>query len=216
MTRQEVRDVYRRRAKHYDVTANLYYLIGFREQAYRRLAVEALHLAPGDTLIEIGCGTGLNFALAQEQIGPEGHIIGVDQSPEMLAQARQRVERHGWHNVDLVECAGADYEFPSGIDGILSTLALTLEPQYQQVIARGADALRPGHRWVVLDLKVPSSWLRHLAPFLVFLVRPFAVSMELAKRHPWEAMEKYLSNVSVRELFFGFAYIASGEAHRAG
>lgn len=212
LTPEEVLAVYRRRAKRYDLSANLYYLIGFREQAYRRMAIEALALGPGDTVVEIGCGTGLNFGLLQDRIGPDGRLIGVDPSPEMLAQARKRLERHAWTNVELVQCSGAAYEFPRNLDGILSTFALTLEPDYEGVIARGASTLRPGHRWVILDLKLPTTWLRHLAPIFVFLVRPFAVSMELAKRHPWEAMERLLSDVSIREVFFGFAYVAKGEA----
>lgn len=212
LTPDEVLAVYRRRARRYDLSANLYYLIGFREQAYRRMAVEALALARGDTVVEIGCGTGLNFALLEDRIGPEGRLIGVDPSPEMLAQARKRVERRGWSNVELLQCRGAAYEFPRTVDGILSTFALTLEPEYERVIGQGAAALTPGRRWVVLDLKLPTTLLRHLAPLFVLLVRPFAVSMDLAKRHPWEAMEGLLSNVSVREVYFGFAYIATGEA----
>ncbi len=84
-------DIYRKRAKHYDVSANLYYLIGFREYAYRRKAVAALKLQPGDTVVEIGCGTGLNFPLLQQAVGPEGRLIGVDLTDSMLEQARQRV-----------------------------------------------------------------------------------------------------------------------------
>ncbi|MDH3475803.1 MAG: methyltransferase domain-containing protein [Rhodospirillales bacterium] len=211
-TRPEVRAVYQRRARHYDFAAKLYYLIGFREQAYRKMAIEALQLRRGDRVVDIGCGTGLNFAILQDKVGPKGRIIGVDLSPAMLAEARRRVTGHGWSNVELVESAAAAYLFPREIDGILSTLALTLEPDYDAVIARGAEALRPGDRWVVLDIKLPFNWLRHLAPYVIFLVRPFAVSLALAERHPWVAMERHLENTTLTELYFGFAYIASGEA----
>lgn len=47
--------VYRKRARHYDVTANFYYLLGFREFAYGRMAVDALGLQQGDCVVEIGC-----------------------------------------------------------------------------------------------------------------------------------------------------------------
>jgi demethylmenaquinone methyltransferase/2-methoxy-6-polyprenyl-1,4-benzoquinol methylase len=59
--RMEVKDTYRKRAKNYDFAANLYYLMGFRINAYRKQAVKALQLQQGDTVVEIGCGTGLNF-----------------------------------------------------------------------------------------------------------------------------------------------------------
>jgi demethylmenaquinone methyltransferase/2-methoxy-6-polyprenyl-1,4-benzoquinol methylase len=210
-TRDQVLEVYRDRAAHYDLSANLYYLIGFREWAYRKRAVDALALRPGDTVVEIGCGTGLNFGLIQDWIGPGGRLIGVDLTDKMLAEARRRAERQGWSNVELVESSGAAYEFPPGVDAILSTFALTLEPHYDAVIARGADALRPSGRWVVADIRLPDSWLRHLAPLLVFLVRPFAVSLEVAKRRPWEALERHLRTSWLTEFYFGIGYIAVGE-----
>jgi ubiquinone/menaquinone biosynthesis C-methylase UbiE len=87
--------VYRRRARNYDLIANLYYLLGFREWRQRLLAVRELELKPGDTVVELGCGTGLNFGLFQKQIGPGGRIIGVDLSGEMLEQAARRTARQG-------------------------------------------------------------------------------------------------------------------------
>jgi ubiquinone/menaquinone biosynthesis C-methylase UbiE len=63
LSRSELICLYRKRAKRYDWTANLYYLIGFREWAYRKKAIAALSLNKGDTVVEIACGTGLNFAL---------------------------------------------------------------------------------------------------------------------------------------------------------
>ena len=61
LTRTQLRDLYRARAANYDFTANLYYLIGFREVGCRKQAVSALALHEGDTVVELGCGTGLNF-----------------------------------------------------------------------------------------------------------------------------------------------------------
>ncbi len=211
-TRDEVLDVYRKRARHYDLTANAYYLLGFREWAYRKRAIAALDLRPGDTVVEIGCGTGLNFGLLEERIGPEGRLIGVDLTDAMLSRARERVAASGWRNVELVESPAAGFPFPPGVDGVLSTFALTLEPDFDQVIEAGAKALKPGRRWVILDLKLPSNWLRPLAPALIMLVRPFAVSAEVAKRHPWESLRRHLKQVTMEELYFGIAYIASGQA----
>jgi ubiquinone/menaquinone biosynthesis C-methylase UbiE len=149
-------------------------------EVYRKRAIAALGLRPGDTVVEIGCGTGLNFAMIEKRIGPQGRLIGVDLTDAMLARARERVRAKGWRNVELVERPAASFRFPSGVDGILSTFALTLEPDYEEVIGRGARALEPGRRWVILDLKLPSNWLRHLAPALIVLVRPFDVSAEVA------------------------------------
>jgi len=133
-TKKEIIDLYRKRGKRYDFTANLYYLFGFREYAYRRRAVEELGLEKGDTVVEIGCGTGLNFPFLQEKVGSSGKIIGVDLTDAMLRQARKRVEKNGWKNVELILQDASKFSFPSGIDGIISTFALTLVPDYEQVI----------------------------------------------------------------------------------
>ena len=211
-TREEVLAVYRKRARRYDLTANAYYLLGFREWAYRKRAIEALGLQRGDTVVEIGCGTGLNFGLLEERIGPEGRLIGVDLTDAMLAGARTRIEASGWRNIELVESPAASFRFPPEVDGILSTFALTLEPDFDRVVEEGAKALKPGRRWVILDLKLASNWLRHLAPVLILLVRPFAVSAEVAKRRPWESLHRHLKHVTMQELYFGVAYVAVGEA----
>jgi demethylmenaquinone methyltransferase/2-methoxy-6-polyprenyl-1,4-benzoquinol methylase len=99
--------IYRKRAKRYDWTTLLLYLIGFRHWTYRKCAVEALCLQKGNTVVDLGCGTGLNFTLLQEQIGPEGKIIGVDLTDAMLAEAHQRVLTRGWLNVELVKSDAA-------------------------------------------------------------------------------------------------------------
>jgi demethylmenaquinone methyltransferase/2-methoxy-6-polyprenyl-1,4-benzoquinol methylase len=208
--REEIRALYRKRAENYDLTANLYYLIGFRERAFRKKAVRALDLGRGDTVVEVCCGTGLNFPLLQKRVGPEGRIIGVDLTEDMLAKARRRVEEKGWRNVELVKSDAALYEFPDGVDGIISTFAITLVPEYDSVILNGCRALKPGKRLAVLDLKMASGLASKLAPLLVLLTRPFGVTRDLEERRPWESVGRYMEDVSVEKLYLGFAYIAVG------
>ncbi|MCA9125063.1 MAG: class I SAM-dependent methyltransferase [Planctomycetales bacterium] len=208
----ELLDLYRRRAKRYDFTANLYYLVGFREWKYRKTAVAALRLRPGDTVVEIGCGTGLNFRLLEEKVGANGKIVGVDMTDAMLAEGRTRIEREGWNNIELVQCDAGRYEFPQNINGIISTFALTLVPEFDEVIRRGAEALSPDGRWVVADLKMPNNAFKYLYPALLPMFRPFGVTLDLSDRHPWESIAKYLDKATVQEYFLGFTYIAAGEA----
>jgi ubiquinone/menaquinone biosynthesis C-methylase UbiE len=65
----------------------------------RRRAAAALSLDPGDTVVDIGCGTGANFPYLRERVGATGTVVGVDFAPGAVERARQRVEREGWHNV---------------------------------------------------------------------------------------------------------------------
>ena len=213
LTRDEVRDAYQRWAKFYDPAVYFFYhLAGMRIGHWRRLTVEALKLRRGDTVVDIGCGTGLSFSLLEQAVSPDGKIIGVDISEAMLEIARARVQSSGWRNVELVCCTAADYRFPPGIDGILATGVLNYGPELGIVIQRGAKALASGRRWVVLDYKMPTNWLRHLAPLFVAIGSPFGVSLALMDRHPWESVQTHLRNTHMQKLYGGFVYIVSGEA----
>ncbi len=210
LTVDELIDLYRRRAPRYNLSANLYKLMGFREDHYRRRAVDALGLRPGDTVVELGCGTGLNFDYLVPAVGPAGRVIGVDLTDAMLDRARARIAARRWSNVDLVHSDAGSYQFPGRVDGVFSSFALTLVPDYEEVIARAAAALAPGRSLVVLDLKRPDGTPEWLVRAGVFVARPFGVTLDLADRHPWEAMGKYYADVTVTDLYFGFAYIATG------
>jgi demethylmenaquinone methyltransferase/2-methoxy-6-polyprenyl-1,4-benzoquinol methylase len=205
-THERLIETYRRKAKHYDVVSRLYPLPGYPQRGQRLRAVEALALRPGATVVDIACGTGLNFSLLEQAIGPEGRIVGVDLTDAMLAEAQQRIEDNDWSNVTLVQADAAAFDFPAGVDAIVSTYALTQVPGCGDVISHGAAALASGGRWAVLDLKLPHRAPRRLAQL--------GVSAEWIARRPWEtiraAMEEVLVEVSWTELFFGTAFLASG------
>jgi len=213
-TREHLIATYRRKAKHYDLTSRLYPAPGYPQQAYRLRAIRALRLSPGDTVVDIACGTGLNFSLIQDLIGPEGRIVGVDLTDAMLAQAHRRIESNGWRNVSLVQSEAAEYDFPGQVDAILSTYALTQVPACSEVIAHGAAALSGGGRWVVLDLKAPDNAPRWLAQLGTAVARPFGSIDEWVARRPWEviraAMHDTLADLSWNELFLGTVFLAAG------
>jgi ubiquinone/menaquinone biosynthesis C-methylase UbiE len=214
--REHLVETYRKKAKHYDVTSRLYPIPGYPQRLQRRRAIDALGLRVGDTVIEIACGTGLNFPLIETLIGPSGRILGVDLTDAMLVQAQDRIERNGWRNISLVHADAADFDFPDGVDAILSTYAMSHIPECAEVIARGAAALSRGGRWVVLDLKVPGSTPRWLRRFAITIVRPFASIDQWYMRRPWEAiqtaMQGELADVVWTELSFGTAFLAVGSA----
>src|SRR5580692_11363669 len=212
--RDRLIETYRKKAKRYDITSRLYPVPGYPHQGQRLRAVQALGLRAGDSVIDIACGTGLNFPLIEQAIGPEGRIVGVDLTDAMLAQARDRIEANGWSNVSLVQSDAAEFDFPAEADAILSTYALSQVPECAAVIAHGAAALSAGGRWVVLDLKVPDrtpGWLTQLG---TATVRPFAWIDEWVMRRPWEAiraaMQEELADPSWTEMFFGTAFLAAG------
>lgn len=213
-TRERLIATYRKKARHYDLISRLYPAPGYPQRTQRLRAVQALGLRPGDTVVDIACGTGLNFSPIQDAIGPEGRVIGADLTDAMLVQARSRVESNGWSNVELVQADARDFEFPARVDAILSTYALTQVPECDEVIAHGAAALSAHGRWVVLDLKVPDAAPRWLAQLGIAIARPFASIDEWTARRPWEtirtAMRDELVQLRWSELFFGTAFLAVG------
>lgn len=98
MSLQQVQDHYQRLAGLYELTLGERLLYADS----RRTAIEGLRLTPGTTVVDVACGTGLNFPLLQQRIGPSGHLIGIDLTDRMLARARRRVAKAGWANVTLV------------------------------------------------------------------------------------------------------------------
>jgi ubiquinone/menaquinone biosynthesis C-methylase UbiE len=212
--REQLIATYRKKAKHYDITSRLYPAPGYPQRAQRLRAVRALGLRAGDSVIDVACGTGLNFPLIEEVIGPGGRIVGVDLTDAMLARAQDRITANGWRNIDLVQADAAGFGFPAGADAILSTYALSQVPGCAEVIAHGAAALSAGGRWVVLDLKVPDRTPGWLAQPVTAIVRHFAAIDEWIMRRPWEAirtaMQEELAEFSWTELFFGTAFLAAG------
>src|ERR1700733_2857878 len=217
--REHLIEIYRKKAKHYDVTSRLYPAPGYPQRTQRLRAVQALGLRAGDTVIDIACGTGLNFPLLERVVGPDGRIVGVDLTDAMLARAQDRVETNAWSNISLVQADAANFDFPTEVNAILSTYAMTQVPECAEVIAHGAAALSAGGRWVVLDLKVPGNTPGWLAQLGTAIVRPLAAIDQWMMRRPWEAiraaMQEELADLSWTELCAGTAFLAAGSRGRS-
>jgi demethylmenaquinone methyltransferase/2-methoxy-6-polyprenyl-1,4-benzoquinol methylase len=213
-SRERLIETYRKKAKHYDLTSWLYPAPCYPQRSQRLRTIGSLGLSAGDTVVDMCCGTGPNFALLQKVIGPGGRIVGVDMTDAMLAQAQSRVEKNGWSNVSLVQSDALAFDFPADVNGIMSTYAMTQVPECADVIAHGAKALIAGGRWAVLDLKVPDKTPGFVSQLGTATVRPFASIDQWVTRRPWdvirEAMAEELTDPSWTELFFGTAFVAVG------
>jgi demethylmenaquinone methyltransferase/2-methoxy-6-polyprenyl-1,4-benzoquinol methylase len=211
LSKQEIRSSYQSAAKYYDFAVLLYGLIGIRK-AYRSRAVKLLGLQRGDCVVELGCGTGLNFPLIIEQIGPEGRLIGVDLAPNMLACARERVERAGWTNIELVQSDIVAYNFPEGVNGVLSIGVFGYTADCDRVIKAASHALVPGGRLVVMDGKRPERLPSWVFKLIVRLSRSFGVTRDYFDKHTWESVERYFQETAFEQMYGGMLYISSGTA----
>ncbi|MFC6961366.1 class I SAM-dependent methyltransferase [Halocatena marina] len=117
-----IADFYGRWARVYDTIATLP-----RVGEWRADAVQSLDLSRGDTVVDMGCGTGANIPYLRDQVGRTGHVVGIDLTPALLEQARIRIERAGWRNVSLV-CGDASRPPVSRADAVLGTFVVGLLP----------------------------------------------------------------------------------------
>ena len=143
------RRFYTRWARLYDLLAVRTPWIG----GLRRAAVDRLDLQPGDTVVEMGCGTGANLPLLRDRVGPEGQVIGVDASAGVLRLAAARIDRAGWANVAVLR--GDATRPPVGSDGadaVFAALVVGLFDDPAGVVDRWADCVAPGGRLGLLDL----------------------------------------------------------------
>jgi demethylmenaquinone methyltransferase/2-methoxy-6-polyprenyl-1,4-benzoquinol methylase len=180
-SKKAVVEIYSKRAARYNLTANLYYLIGVRVGGYRRRAVNALRLRPGDKVLDLACGTGANFPWLEQAVGPAGHIIGVDLTPDMLNRVQKRVQKNGWTNVELVQADAGNFNFPTLLDGVVCTYAISLMPNFAEIIQKSATALKDGGRMAVLDVRYTSANSRFLNAVTKFLTKPFGSSNAVLK-----------------------------------
>src|SRR5215472_969865 len=88
-------------------------------QPYRRAVVEALPLRPGQVVLDVGCGTGLCCGPLRDKVGPDGTVIGIEESPEMAAVAREHIEREGWRNVTVLQAPAEDVRLKGSADAAL-------------------------------------------------------------------------------------------------
>jgi ubiquinone/menaquinone biosynthesis C-methylase UbiE len=140
-------EFYTRWARAYDVLATRAPLVhGVREDL-----VDALDPAPGDVVVEMGCGTGANFPQLRRRVGSGGAVVGVDFSPGMLDRARERVAAAGWENVHV---ARGDANRPpvADVDAVCASFVVGMLPDPAAAVDRWADLVGPGGRLALLDL----------------------------------------------------------------
>lgn len=190
----------------YDYISNWYY------KKARDYAIEELELKNGQTVLNLPCGTGVNFKYFNEYLNNSGLIIGIDLSSGMLDKARQKIEKSGWTNIDteLNNATKIDQEWLDGysngqitIDAVFCDLGLSGLPEWQNIIDNMISILKPNGRIVILDWYLEKPSLR--GDFVKW------IGKGEVNRPIWQYLQAKVSDFKVDDSFnYGGVFVASG------
>lgn len=200
--RQAALRQYRRRAAVYDLELALF-------EPIRRRAVARLGLRPGDTVLDLACGTGLSFALLRAAVGARGRIVGVEQSPEMIERARLRVAEQGWRNVQLVQAPVEEAVLEGRADAALFhfTHDVLRRPE---AVANVLRHLKPGARIVASGLQWTRRGWALPANLLVLAAARRSVTSLAGLARPWSTLAPSLERLEAESLLAGTVYLVTG------
>lgn len=193
--------LYKNKAADYDRSAAY-------TMALRKRTIDLLRLKPGQSVLDVGAGTGLSYASLRDGVGTAGQVLAFEQSPEMFAMARQRVEQMGWTNLWHVNASAEDVQLPHLADAVLFN--------YTHDICRSAEAVgnilrqtQPGARIAMAGIKFFPWWTGPLNLLAWMKNRPYnARPADLW--HPWSLVAAHCDHFSWTSTQWGMGYVGSG------
>ena len=192
---------YRSRARIYDLELALF-------EPVRQRAIELLRLKKGDSVLDVGCGTGLSLTALEGLVGAEGSIIGIEQSPEMLERARARATENNWTNIAFISASVEEAAIPRAADAALFHFTHDIM-RTPAAVANVVGHLKPGARVVAAGLKWAPIRTMPLNLFVWNAAMRSTSTLEGLAR-PWSNLEPLVADIQVEQMLGGTVYVASG------
>ncbi len=174
----------------------------------RRRTIAMLNLQNGQSVLDVGAGTGLSYELLVQGVGVTGKVLAFEQSPDMFAQAKARVQLRNWGNM-WHTCATAEkVQLPQMADAVLFNYVHDIS-RTPQAIANIMRQVRPGARVAMAGMKFFPWWTGPLNVFAWLKNRPYNAHAGNMWT-PWDIVQTYCSAFHIESTQMGMGYLAHG------
>lgn len=191
---------YARLARNYEIATS-------RIRAVRRCVIERLSPQPGETVFDVACGAGAMLSEMASRVGPQGRVIGIEQSPPMAALAR--VATRGIEQVELHVCPVESFVAPRPADALTFVFTHDVQQNPAALAAVFAQA-RHGARVVVAGLCLLPWWGLPINAWVLWGARRYLTTWR-GLRKPWEPLLDWCPDLRVVQRFHaGASYLATG------
>jgi len=181
-------------------------------KSLRQKAVKMLQLKPGDRVLDAGCGPGGCFPYLVDAVGPAGEVVGIEISPEVTINARRRIEKNGWSNVQMITADARTVKLQGTFDGLLMFAAAD--------VYASSPALENLFPYLKSDVRVAAFGVklsRHRLGKMFNLFFRLMVSKlsspstpDFLNYEPWNLLENRVDELTVEEYFFSCFFLAWG------
>ena len=200
-----VASLYDKRSGYYDLLVHL--LSGGRDWHYRKIAVDRLQLHPGDQVLDMGCGTGMDIPLLCRRVGHEGRVVGLDLSKGMIRRAKKRLSRNLSLNISLIHGNALYLPFESkSFDAVFCDYLISTVPAVM-VIKEAFRVARPGASMVFADDRLPSGWFASPLKAITGFFRHGYFNSAVAGM---DFLRANLSSVKITNHHAGLIFVISG------
>lgn len=208
---EAVQGLYDRLAPAYDVATWIFRPLGAHRLQKR--AVQLLDLRPGDTVVDLGCGTGVNLSVLADAVGEHGQVVGIDLSQGMLDQARRRADRRHLPQVTLIQGDIREARLPPETAGVLATASLEMIPEQDALISNlNAQLSSTQGRLAVGGFRRPPDWPEWAVALGRTALALFGVTRAYEDIQPWKSVREHMDEIGFETALGGALYLIVARA----